>query len=106
MYLKKIGGTFYYYCRVPKDLTGLLMRKEPKKSLKTTACRTAKTAAKTYALELERLCVYVRTGIMDDAAAKMANHRPSCVGFHCKTNWYVSISVVGKCNGGEFKALS
>jgi integrase len=66
MYLKKIGNTLYFYCRVPKDLVGLLNRKELKKSLKTADRRTAKTAAKSYALELERLGVYVRTGIMDD----------------------------------------
>lgn len=66
MYLKKIGNTFYFYCRVPKDLIGLLNRKELKKSLKTGNRRTARTAAKSYALELERLGVYVRTGIMDD----------------------------------------
>lgn len=66
MYLKKIGSTFYFYCRVPKDLIGLLKRKELKKSLKTSDLRTAKTAVKSYALELERLGVYVRTGIMDD----------------------------------------
>lgn len=66
MYLKKIGETFYFYCRVPVDLVPILDRKELKKSLKTTDRRAAKTAAKTYALELERLGVYVRTRIMDD----------------------------------------
>lgn len=66
MYLKKIGNTFYFYCRVPKDLVGRLNCKELKKSLKTADLRTARTAAKTYAFELERLGVYVRTGIMDD----------------------------------------
>jgi hypothetical protein len=66
MYLKKIGKTFYFYCRVPKVLIELLNRKELKKSLKTVDFRTAKTAAKTFALELERLGVYVRTGIMDE----------------------------------------
>jgi integrase len=75
MYLKKIGRTFYYYSRVPKDLTGLLGYKELKKSLKTTDRRAANTAAKAYALELERLGVYVRTGIMDDMQLQRALQR-------------------------------
>jgi integrase len=75
MYLKKIGRVFYFYCRVPKDLVGMLNCKELKKSLKTTDRRTARTAAKSYALELERLGVYARTGIMDDMQLHRALER-------------------------------
>lgn len=72
MYLKRIGKTLYFYCRVPKDLIPFLQRRELKKSLKTTDRRAAKIAAKAYALELERLGVYVRTGIMDDMQLQRA----------------------------------
>jgi hypothetical protein len=79
MYLKKIGNSFYFYCRVPKDLIELLNRKELKKSLKTADFRTAKTAAKTYALELERLGVYMRTGIMFPSLSFRQVHAPRAV---------------------------
>jgi hypothetical protein len=67
MYLKKIGNTFYFCYRVPIDLTTLLGRKELKKSLKTSDRQTAKAAVKAYVLELERLGVNVRTGLLDEA---------------------------------------
>ena len=54
-HLEKTAGRFYFYCRVPKDLIGLIGRKEIKKALRTTDRRAAKMAIKTYSMELERL---------------------------------------------------
>jgi len=66
MHLKLIGSTYYFYARVPKDLVPLLGKTEVKKSLRTSDLRTAKTAAKVYALDLEKLGMIARTRIMDD----------------------------------------
>lgn len=66
MYLKKVGSTYYFYSRVPRDLISLLGKTEVKKSLKTKDKRTATTAAKVYALELEKLGMLARTRVMDD----------------------------------------
>ena len=66
MYLKKVGATYYFYSRVPRDLISLLGKTEIKKSLKTKDRRTAITAAKVYALELEKLGMIARTRVMDE----------------------------------------
>jgi hypothetical protein len=41
MYLKKVGATYYFYPRVPRNLFNLLGKTEVKKSLKTKDQRQA-----------------------------------------------------------------
>lgn len=66
MYLKRIGSTYYFYSRVPRDIIPLLGMTEIKKSLKTSDLKTAKAAAKVYSLDLEKLGMLTRVGIMNN----------------------------------------
>lgn len=75
MYLKQVGGVYYFCARVPKDLVARVRCKEVKKSLRTRDRTVARSAAKAYALELERMAVYSRSGFMDDKQLQTALQR-------------------------------
>ncbi|MBT0651844.1 site-specific integrase [Geomobilimonas luticola] len=65
-YLLKIGVTYYFRCRIPKDLLPYFKTFEIKKSLRTSCHRSAKAAVKSYAYQLERIFSLVRTGMIGD----------------------------------------
>jgi integrase len=75
MYLKQVGGVYYFCARVPKDLIERVSCKAVKKSLRTRDKTVARSAAKAYALELERIAVYARSGFMDDKQLQKALQR-------------------------------
>lgn len=70
-YVFKRKNTYYFRIKIPLDILPYFERKEIWKSLKTGYLKTAKSASRSLAFNIEQLFIWIRSGMLTDSQIKL-----------------------------------
>ena len=87
-YLLRVNQTYYFRCRIPLDLQGILQCKEFKRSLKTGSLTNARKLLKSWCYKAENVFTLMRSGMLTEEQARSLASEFSDKGSRTRTPGY------------------